>query len=136
MEEIKLKRLTLLILKSIVFQEERTVDENFAIDFNYFIYNYYEENKELFSLIYNPSQLEEFIKNNYEVLSLEQIIILIKRYYGFLGYNKLVKEVGPEIDDKVERLALLFTKHYYEFLNLQDVDPMEYYPKGYPRILE
>lgn len=135
MKDIKLKRLTLFLLESIILQGNPTIDEGFASQFNFFIEKYYEDNKELFSIIYEPQLLEECLKNEWEVLSLDQMISLIKKYHGFEGYGSLVEEIGPEIDKKLIELANLFTEYHQSLMNLYYADPAEYYPKGYSRIL-
>lgn len=136
MQEIRLKRLTLFLLESIILQNERLVDEDFAIQFNLFIEKYYHDNKELFSILYEPKLLEECLKNNYEILSHDQMILLINKYKGFEGYSKLLDEVGPEIDEKLIKLANLFTEYYNSLLDLYNQDTSIYYPKGLIKILQ
>lgn len=135
MKDIKLKRLTLFLLESIILQDNPTIDEGFASQFNFFIEKYYEDNKDLFSIIYEPQLLEECIKNEWEILPLEQMISLIKKYYRFEGYGTLIDEVGPEIDQKLIQLATLFTEYHNSLMKLYYADSSIYYPKGYAKIL-
>lgn len=136
MEEIQLKCLTLFLFESMIIQKRTFIDESFAAQFNDFIDHYYEDNKELFSLMFPISLLEEFIKNNYEVLSLKQMMQLMQRYHGLNGYVELVEAVGPNTDEKINKLALLFTEYYIDLLKLKHANPKQYYQKGYPRILQ
>ena len=122
MQEIRLKRITLFLLESILLQNERMVDIGFAAQFNYFIEKYYQDNKELFALLYEPKLLEECLENNYEILSQDQMVTLIDRYHGFEGYAKLVDEVGKEVDEKLIELATLFTEFYNSLLELYYAD--------------
>ena len=46
MQEIRLKRITLFLLESILLRNERMVDIGFAAQFNYFIEKYYQVLKE------------------------------------------------------------------------------------------
>ena len=52
-----------------------------------------------------------------------------------IRYEKLVDEVGKETDEKLIKLANLFTEYHFELLDLYCADPEEYYQKGYSRIL-
>lgn len=136
MQEIRLKRLTLFLLESIILQNERLVDEDFAIQFNLFIEKYYHDNKELFSILYEPKLLEECLKNNYEILSHDQMILLINKYKGFEGYAKLVDEVGKEVDEKLIELANLFTEYYNSLLKIYYADTSICIGKTKVRILQ
>ncbi len=122
MQEIRLKRITLFLLESILLQNERMVDIGFAAQFNYFIEKYYQDNKELFALLYEPKLLEECLEKNYEILSQDQMVTLIDKYHGFEGYAKLVDEVGKEVDEKLIELAKLFTEYYNSLLELYYAD--------------
>lgn len=127
MQEIRLKRLTLfllesIILQSIILQKDRIVDISFAAQFNFFIEKYYQDNKELFALLYEPKLLEECLEKNYEILSQEQMIKLLDRYHGFDGYSKLIDEVGKEVDEKLIKLATLFTEYYNSLLELYNAN--------------
>lgn len=136
LKEIRLKRLTLFLLESIIIQNNSAIDEGFAAQFNAFVDKYYCDNKEIFGLLYDTILLEIAMKNNWEILSLEQMMILIRRYKGFEGYASLVDEVGKEVDAKINKLALLFTEYRIELFRLYYANPNEFYPKGYPRILQ
>lgn len=136
MEEIKLKKLTVFILETIMLQKNSTISEGFAYMFNEFIYKCYQENKEALSIIYDTKMLEEFIDNNYEVLSYEQMVALIERYRGFDGYIKLLDDIGLDTANKLNQLALSFIAFQEEMLSLYYADSNEYFPKGYPKILQ
>ena len=136
MQEIRLKRIILFLLESIILQSGRMVDIGFAAQFNFFIEKYYHDYKELFALLYEPKLLEECLENNYEVLSHDQMITLIKRYQGFEGYAKLVDEVGKEVDEKLIELATLFTEYYNSLLKLYYADTSVYIGKTKVRILQ
>lgn len=134
MQEIKLKRLTLFLLESIILQGETTIDEGFASQFNFFIEKYYKDNKELFSLIYEPELLEKCLENEWEVLPFEEMVNLMRKYHGFAGYHKLVDAIGREVDEKLMELAHLFTEYHFNLLDLWCADPSIYYSKAYARV--
>lgn len=136
MEDIKNKCMTLFLLESLIIQNGRFLSEGFAHEFNDFVYKNFNSNKELFSAIYDIDTLELFIKNNWEILSLEQMYQLINLYHGYEGYEALVDEIGYQTDQKINELALLFTSYHHELVKLYNADPNEYFPKGYPRILQ
>lgn len=136
MQEIRLKRIILFLLESIILQNGRMVDIGFAAQFNFFIEKYYHDHKELFSLLYEPKLLEECLENNYEILSHDQMITLIRRYQGFEGYAKLVDEVGKEVDEKLIELANLFTEYYNSLLKLYYADTSICIGKTKVRILQ
>ena len=136
MEDIKIKRLTLFLLETIIIQNGRLLSEGLAAEFNDFVYKYYDSNKELFGFIYDNDTLELFIENNWEILSLDQMCQLINLHKGFEGYVALVDEIGYEVDSKINELALLFTEYHNELLKLYSANPNEYFPKGFPRILQ
>ena len=131
MKEIKLKRITLFILEIIILQNGRCIDESFAAQINDFIYKYYDDNKELFELLFDKGIIEEFIKNNWELLSEEIMINLIKKYYGFAGYINLIDDIGYEIDQNINILVIKFLEYYDELLKLKWTEP-----SSYPRILQ
>ena len=134
MQEIRLKRIALFILETLIIQGYSNISKEFTYLFNEFIYSCYRENKKTLNIIYDIEILEEFIKNNYEILSFEQMVILLERYHGFDGYLKLLDEVGFESASELNQLALLFIDFQQEIVNLYYADSNEYYPKGYPRI--
>ena len=136
MIETRLKRITLLILEIFLLQRDANISDTFAYLFNGFIYRCYEENKELLSTIYDIELLKEFIEGNYEILSGEEMVILINKYHGFQGYVQLVEDVGKEADAKLNELALMFINYAEEFMNLYNEDPYKYYSKGITRILQ
>lgn len=136
MQEIRLKRITLFLLESIILQNNRKVDIGFAAQLNYFIEKYYQDNKELFALLYEPKLLEECLEKNYEILSQEQIITLIDKYHGFEGYVNLVDEVGKEVDKKLIELATLFTEFYNGLLELYYADEYIHIGKNKIKILQ
>lgn len=129
--DTRLKRITLFLLESIMIQKFRPIDDTFAIQFNDFLYSYYEDNKELFGYLFNTKVLEKNMKNNCEILSLEQIASLIVKYRGFKGYINLLDDVGLEVAGKLNDLALLFTEYYDSLVNLYLEEPKS----GHIRIL-
>lgn len=129
MEEIKLKRLTLFILEIITIQNGRYINESFVAEINNFIYEYYEENEDLFELLFDKEKLEEFIKNDYEILPQEIIIGLIKKYRGFVGYEKLVDSVGYEVDQRINKLVIEFLKYHNSLQELLNAKPQTIYQK-------
>ena len=78
MDDIKIKRLTLFLLETLIIQNGRFLSEGFAYEFNDFVYKYYDSNIELFEVIYDIDTLKLFIENRWEILSLEQMQQLMK----------------------------------------------------------
>ena len=129
MEEIKLKRITLFILEIITIQNGRIINQNFVAELNDFIYGYYEENKDLFELLFDNEKIEVFIKNNWEVLPGEIILSLIKKYHGFVGYVNLVDEVGYDVDKEINKLVIEFLKYHDSLIALQNAKPQTIYQR-------
>ena len=127
MNDIKNKRLTLFLMEILLLQEKRCINEVFIEEINEFIYSYYEDNKELFSLLFNTNLLEQFIENNYQVLPNEILIGLIKKYRGFEGYGTLVDEIGLETDQKINILVTKFLEYYEELERLRQAKPITVY---------
>lgn len=136
MSEIKLKSLTLFLFESIMLQGGRIIDRDFETELNDFIYKCYNEQEELLSLIFDRKALSGFVENKYDVLTLEQIVQLVNKYYGTDRYLKLVEDVGYETDQKINELAIKFTSYCNEIMNLYYADTSLNYPKGYPKILQ
>ena len=140
MTEIRLKRLTLFILETLLLQNSTRITKTFVYLFNNFIYQIFKEDKELISILYDTNILEEVIKNNYEILSYSQMNQLINRYHGFDGYLNLLETVGPKIDEKINILALKFIEFQEEYINfyqtLSNNNLKSNYQKGYTRILQ
>lgn len=136
MLEVKLKRLTLFLFESIMLQGDRTIDRDFEIELNDFIYKCYNEKEELLNLIFDRKEIRNFIENRYDILTLEQIIELVNKYYGTNRYLKLVEDIGYETDQKINELAIKFTSYCNEIMNLYYADTSLNYPKGYPKILQ
>lgn len=134
MTERKLKCLVLFLLESILIQKGRIVNQDFAEQFNGFIYEQYEKDKESLSIIFDIDMLSQFIEEKYDILTLPQIIQLIYSYSGQENYIKLVEEIGIKDDIKINNLALLFTTYYQEIIKLSQGKLASCYPKGYPRI--
>jgi hypothetical protein len=86
-------------------------------------------------LSYDQELLEEFLKNNWEILPFDKMIELLKKYHGFAGYAKLVDEVGREVDEKLIELANLFAEYHFFLLDLYCADPAQYYSRGYSKVL-
>lgn len=126
MKDIKNKRLVLFIMEIILLQK-RFITAMFIEEINDFIYNYYEDNKELFALLFDTKLLEELIKNRYQVLPEKILMGLINKYHGFEGYNKLVEEVGYEIDQQINILVIKFLEYYDELINLENASPLTIY---------
>ena len=97
---------------------------------NDFIYNYYQENKKLFSLIF-PNTVEEFIKNNYQIISSEIVIYLLQKYQGIDNYLKLLEAINIEIDHQINELALMFANYQSSLIELSNINYT-----GYHRILQ
>lgn len=115
-----------------------TNDDNLYINdvlisnLNDFIYNYYQENKKLFSLIFpNTVLLEEFIKNNYQIISSEIVIYLLQKYQGIDNYLKLLEAINIEIDHQINELALMFANYQSSLIELSNINYT-----GYHRILQ
>lgn len=136
MKEIRLKRIALFLLETLLIQGYNGISDGFSYLFNEFIYHCYRKNKECLDIIYDTKILEKFIKKNYEVLSLEQMITLLDRYHGFDGYLNLLEDLGQETAEELNKLALLFIEFQQELTNLYYANPNKYYQKGYPRILQ
>ena len=136
MNEQKIKNLTLFILETLILQTPRNITKTYAYFFNEFIYKCYEEHQEFLVLIYDTNLLEEFIKNNYELLSLNQIQSLIKEYPIFDGYIKLLDEVGLDTANKLNQLALLFIQFQQETYNLYYDNSNKCCNKGFAKILQ
>ena len=134
MTERKLKCLVLFLLESILIQGGRILTQDFAEQFNNFIYEQYEKDRESLSILFNIDMLSKFIDGKYDILTLPQIMELIYRYQGTENYVKLVEEIGIEDDKKINDLALLFLMYYQNIIKLYYDDDSMYYPKGYPRI--
>ena len=105
---------------------ERILDPTVIDLLNLFIIDRYEENKELLKVIFDLPDLEEFINNKYDILELEPLIKIFKEYRGTEKYLKLVEEAGPEIDSKLNNLALNFIKYYNDILKLSSLKPNIY----------
>ena len=119
MKDIRNKRLTLFLLEIILLQKNRNINEYFVEEINEFIYQYYEDNKELFFLLFDTKILEQLIENYYQVLPNEILIGLIHKYHGFEGYEHLIDEVGYETDQKINILVIKFLEYHDELIKLQ-----------------
>ena len=136
MNERQLKGLTLFFLESIIVLDGKISNDDFVEAFNDFIYEQYEFDQKSLSVIFNVDMLGEFIEKKYDILNLEQIIQLVRRYPGIQNYIKLIDEIGIEDDKIINSLVLLFSMKYQERINLRFVNDKTYFPKGYPRILQ
>lgn len=136
MIEIKLKRITLLLLEILILQDTNRISEGFAYLFNEFIYKCYREKNALLSIIFDIELLKQFVDGNYEVLSFGQMYQLIRRYHEFDGYIELVDSIDPETGSMINELALAFIEFEQEMVRLYYADSRKYYPKGFPRILQ
>ena len=61
---------------------------------------------------------------------------LINLYHGYDGYAALVDEIGYQVDQKINQVALLFTSYHQELVNLYNANSNEYFPKGFSKILQ
>lgn len=129
MQEIRNKRLTLFVLEITILQNNRCITEDFIEQINDFIYNYYEEYKELFSLMFEENLLKEFMNNNYEIVTFDVLVGLINKYHGYDGYPSLVDSVGMEIDQKLNILVIKFLEYYEDLLRLKFARPTSIYHK-------
>lgn len=129
------KRLVLFIYETLLLSdieylysnEEYQIEYKFSeqllnpifIEFlNHFIIDRYEENKELLKYIFNISLLEEFVSKKYNVLELNILKRILKKYRGKEKYLELVEVIDKEIDNKLNTLALNFINYYNEALIL------------------
>lgn len=135
-QTIRIKRITLFILEILFIYNIDFPSQIFAKYFNEFIYSCYKDNKKRFSLLYNNELLEMFINNNWEILSYEQMVQLLQPYNSLDKYVELIEEVGYEVDSQINILVELFIKYHMSILELQYANPYEYYPKGFPKILQ
>jgi len=95
-----------------------------TIDYlNHFLIDRYEENKELLSVIFNIPLLEEFVSKNYNILDIKILSKLLSKYRGKEKYLELVESITPEIDSKINQLALNFLEYYQEALDLAYANP-------------
>ena len=127
MNDIKNKRLTLFLMEIILLQQNRYINGAFVEQINDFIYSYYEDNKELFSLLFDINLLEQFMENNYEVLPNKILIGLINKYHGYEGYVHLIEEIGYEIDQKINILVIKFLEYYDKLEALRQAKPTTIY---------
>lgn len=93
---------------------------------NHFLIDRYEENKELLGVIFNIKILEEYIKGNYNILNIEILSKILSKYRGKEKYLELVEAITPEIDKKINQLALNFLEYYQEALALSYIKPNPY----------
>ena len=131
---LKVKNITLFIMEIIILQQRKALTYEFTEELNDFIYKYYEDNKELFSLLYDTELLEECIKNRWQVLPQEIIAQLIRPYLNMNSYVSLVEEVGYRIDSKINQLVYLFTEYYQELTELRNDKTSYSYSKNYIKI--
>ena len=119
------KYLTLFIYEvlSITQKDNMYITDKLITNLNGFIYNYYQEYKDLFSLIIPENRLS---KKHQEIISMNLVILLIQKYHGIDSYIKLVEDAGPEIDRQINELALMFA-NYQNFLNeISNINFTEY----------
>lgn len=129
MQEIRNKRLTLFVLEITILQNNRCITEDFIEQINDFIYNYYEEYKELFTLMFEENLLKEFMNNNYEIVTFDILVGLLKKYHGYDGYSSLVDSVGFKTDQKLNILVIKFLEYYEDLLKLQFASPTSIYQR-------
>lgn len=119
------KYLTLFIYEvlSITQKDNMYITDKLITNLNGFIYNYYQEYKDLFSLIIPENRLS---KKHQEIISMNLVILLIQKYHGIDSYIKLVEDASPEIDRQINELALMFA-NYQNFLNeISNINFTEY----------
>ena len=93
---------------------------------NHFLTDRYEENKELLSVIFNIPLLEEFVNKKYNIFDIKILSKLLSKYRGKEKYLELVEAITPEIDKKINQLALNFLEYYQEALALSYIKPNPY----------
>lgn len=128
------KCLALFLREIFIITEENNmyVTDELISKLNDFIYSYYQANPKLFSIIFpNDSLVEKCIKNNYQIMPTELVIILLQRYYGLDSYLKLLEDIDPEIDHQINELAIMFLNYRSSLVELSN----EKYT-GYQRILQ
>ena len=115
----------------ILYGEEQIIITDDPVNhINSFIYQYYQEYEDSFSLLYNMELLNEFIDNDYEVLPMQIVMQLIIKYSSDYKYAQLVEEVGYKTDQKINDLALSFIMYLQELSELYNRKP-----NGYLKIL-
>lgn len=112
--------LILFIFEStiILYDDDIMVTDNLVEHLNGFIYEKYKQHKELFSLIYDMDLLENFYKEHYEILSMQDVFNALRICVNEEKYADLVEEVGQETDRKINELALLFVSYVEELSSL------------------
>ena len=109
------KHLTLFLYEVLIITQKDNIyiTDKLINNLNGFIYNCYQEYKDLFNIIIPEIRVT---KKRREIISMNLVIILLQKYYGTDNYIKLVEEVGPEIDRQINELALMFD-NYQNFLD-------------------
>lgn len=109
------KHLTLFLYEVLIITQKDNIyiTDKLINNLNGFIYNCYQEYKDLFNIIIPEIRVT---KKRREIISMNLVIILLQKYYGTDNYIKLVEEVGPEIDRQINELALMFA-NYQNFLD-------------------
>ena len=117
------KHLALLVLEILILSKNSTINYEFTELLNDFIYNKYESNEELFSIILDINTLKEYFKSyenkiHHQIVTLDTLLKLYCEYCKEDSYFKLVEEIEPNIAIKINDLAILFFNYYYEQLNI------------------
>lgn len=109
------KHLTLFLYEVLIITQKDNmyITDKLIANLNGFIYNCYQEYKDLFRIIIPEIRLS---KKRREIISMNLVIILLQKYHGTDSYIKLVEDAGPEIDRQINKLALMFA-NYQNFLN-------------------
>lgn len=109
------KHLTLFLYEVLIITQKDNIyiTDKLINNLNGFIYNCYQEYKDLFNIIIPEIRVT---KKRREIISMNLVIILLQKYYGTDNYIKLVEEVDPEIDRQINELALMFA-NYQNFID-------------------
>jgi len=146
MEEKNYKNVTLFIFETLIIQHRKFINQELIDQINKFIYEYYKDYKDLFSVLFNEEEINKFkeifdmdpidlyIENNQEFITMEDLFLLLLDYRNAEGYIALVDEVGYEKDSQINDLVLLFADYCKKQL-LNYSEYQTFLPKGYPRIL-
>lgn len=141
MTKQRVKRITLFIRETLIILGSNKINNIYVYLFNQFIIKCYQEENELLPVLYDDlGLLKEFIDEGYNILTGDQIMQLINRYGDLNGYLELLDAVDHETDSKINELALQFADYHNAYLreieSLYNANPQEFYPKGFPKILQ
>ena len=108
------------------------INQIFIRQLNIFLEKTYKENKKILESIFNNmTLLDDFIKNDYDILDYESTINVSSKYIGLEGYLNLVEQIDLETAKKLSELTKQFLDYYNSLLELAN----ENY-SGYKKILQ